>query len=638
MKGKTESKAQEGVLSTKDPNDKYELVELLGEGSYGAVYKAVNRKTEEEVAIKILPAEEDTTKLEIEIQFLIEMSSEFVVSFIEGYNFESEIWIVMQYCAGGSMSDVYDATHTTLSEPILKVIMAFSVLGLNHLHSKRCIHRDVKAGNILLHADGTAKLADFGVSAQMTQTIQKRNTVIGTPFWMAPEVIQETSYDGKADIWSLGITLIEMAEGQPPHYNVHPMRAIFKIPMTAAPVFKKPNNWSSDMVNFLSCCLHKNADDRSTAAELMAHPWIKDEISRIKVEKKCPILKKFFDDHIEIIQNFRNGEEVEEETEIKKDDKDATIKRDSTLPTTKKTLGKTKSWREKKEKEETLRKQKEKRNESLKAPLRNSLVAKKYMDSNAKGNNSLRNSLRSDATGPSGHLKSGSADSPRQRSGSEAPQRVSTVSDVSEIDFTVPIDHSELPSGVEEDDEEDYDIDDLVITDDLVIMNDLDAKRKDSKGDVDDDGSDYSGTLKRLSMRNSDTMQRHGSEASMIEEAAQVNAAMKYFQIPSKADSKSSDRARRANNAAKSSSSSNKLDSLLDDMDSASGSEGINQFHRPTDDGLALHELESQIKQLHKQFETDVIELQRAYTAKQRSIESAIKNLKKSNPVVDYKE
>lgn len=290
----------------------------------------------------------------------------------------------MQYCAGGSMSDVYDATQTTLTEPILRVIMAFSILGLNHLHSKRCIHRDVKAGNILLHADGTAKLADFGVSAQMTQTIQKRNTVIGTPFWMAPEVIQETSYDGKADIWSLGITLIEMAEGQPPHYNVHPMRAIFKIPMTAAPVFKKPNTWSAEMVNFLSCCLQKSTEERSSSTSLMSHPWIKNDIKQIRADKKCPILKDFFDENIEAIIKFRNGDDEEDEeggeepignqddlvtteeetkrtkTNTKKPSKkDGTLNKDATLNATLK----------REAKKETLKKKKDDRNKSLKVPL-----------------------------------------------------------------------------------------------------------------------------------------------------------------------------------------------------------------------------------------------------------------------------
>lgn len=119
------------------------------------------------------------------------------------------------------------------------------------------MYRDLKAGNILLSTDGKAKLADFGVSAQLNNTLSKRKTVIGTPFWMAPEVIQESSYDGKADVWSLGITAIEMAEGMPPHFNVHPMRAIFLIPSKPPPKLTEPSKWSNEFNDFIKCCLVK---------------------------------------------------------------------------------------------------------------------------------------------------------------------------------------------------------------------------------------------------------------------------------------------------------------------------------------------------------------------------------------------
>mmetsp|Transcript_20182 Transcript_20182/g.34037 ORF Transcript_20182/g.34037 Transcript_20182/m.34037 type:complete len:688 (-) Transcript_20182:3070-5133(-) len=671
----TKKEKHTNVLSTKDPHDTYELVELLGEGSYGAVYKAVNRHDQSETAIKILPAEEDTTKLEIEIKFLIEMSSEYVVSFIEGFNFESEIWIVMQYCAGGSMSDVFDATQTTLTEPILRVIMAFSILGLNHLHSRRCIHRDVKAGNILLHADGTAKLADFGVSAQMTQTIQKRNTVIGTPFWMAPEVIQETSYDGKADIWSLGITLIELAEGQPPHYNVHPMRAIFKIPMTAAPVFKKPNEWSSDMINFLSCCLQKSTEERSTAASLMSHPWIKNDIKKIRAHKRCTILKEFFDKNIATIERYRNGdEEEEEEVEVSEsksnnkrrggDDrdrdkeatltKDATLKRDSiSIPKMSRNI----SYREKEEKKETLKKKKDSRNASLKVP-----ISRKHSSNTLKRDGTLHSPLERDLIMDEmpqpkrlDEIKQGSSSS----SFSETPHRVSTVSDASEIDFNPLRSESEVEQRLspnrEDENEDDGFMDDLVITDDLVLTDEhsgAESSRGNRNNDAvldefddEDDGSSMSGTMKRIpsSTNNSSTMQRNLSDTSMVEERGQVSAAMKYFQSsPSgSTTSKAEEKTAHGNNMSSamkgsfrgeklsSSHPNTRLDSLLDGLSAA---EGKDQAIPQTDDGLTFRELENQLKLLNKQFETDVVALQRAYTSKQRSLEAAIKNLKKSNP------
>ena len=540
----------------------------------------------------------------------------------------------MQYCAGGSMSDVYDATQTTLTEPILRVIMAFSILGLNHLHSKRCIHRDVKAGNILLHADGTAKLADFGVSAQMTQTIQKRNTVIGTPFWMAPEVIQETSYDGKADIWSLGITLIELAEGQPPHYNVHPMRAIFKIPMTAAPVFKKPNEWSSDMINFLSCCLQKSTDERSTAASLMSHPWIKDDIKKIRANKRCPTLKEFFDKNIETIQRFRNGEEEEEEEEevegevegdksdvpeektkrsrkAKKEedrDKDATLNKDATLKRDAQSskLSKHKSWREKEEKKETLKKKKDNRNASLKVPIsrKQSYNTLKLDPVQSPMERDLVMDEELPKKNPQHFQKIHSSSS-----FSERPLRVSTISDVSEIDFNGIRDSGDVEARLSpfNDDDECY-MDDLVITDDLVISdgsnaqgNNRNQNRKDVFDDFDDDsGSSMSGTMKRLPANNADSsLLRNNSEVSMVEEAMQVNAAMKYFQSSSPATSSSKGEGKssgsnlgnalkasfKGENRSSNTDPSHRLESLLDDMSVA---EGKDQIVPQTDDGLTL--------------------------------------------------
>eukprot|EP01041_Mallomonas_annulata_P010512 gene10512-21921_t len=297
-------------FATSDPNLVFELVELLGEGSYGAVYKGVHKENGQELAIKIIPSEEDMTQLEQEIDFLQRLKSPYVVSFIEGYLYDMELWIVMEYCAAGSLSDLYEATKTPLNEVQLRGVMAYCVLGLHHLHSNRSIHRDLKAGNILLTADGVAKLADFGVSAQLTNTMQKRKTVIGTPFWMAPEVIQETSYDGRADVWSLGITAIELCEGQPPHYNVHPMRAIFMIPMKPAPTLKDPAMWSAEMADFLGRCLVKKMEDRAPTSELLEHRWILEDVHRIKQGRGLPSLLQLVTDNMDLIKRMRVGDEV----------------------------------------------------------------------------------------------------------------------------------------------------------------------------------------------------------------------------------------------------------------------------------------------------------------------------------------
>ena len=171
------------------------------------------------------------------------------------------------------MSDIMKC-RKTLYEGEIATILKDTLEGLVYLHARRKIHRDIKAGNILLSSEGHAKLADFGVAGQLTDTMAKRNTVIGTPYWMAPEVIQEIGYDCLADIWSLGITALEMAEGKPPYGHIHPMRAIFMIPSNPPPSFRQPDKWSFEFVDFVSRCLVKNPENRATAAQLLQHPFI----------------------------------------------------------------------------------------------------------------------------------------------------------------------------------------------------------------------------------------------------------------------------------------------------------------------------------------------------------------------------
>jgi len=191
----------------------------------------------------------------------------------------------MEYCAGGSMSDLIEAGGGvfTLPEECIRAACASIVLGLEYLHgvTKIC-HRDIKCGNVLMTEEGHVKLADFGVSAELTNTINKRKTVVGSPFWMAPEVIQESHYDGRADVWSLGITVIEMAEGRPPHANLNPMRAIFVIPTKPPPTLADPDNWSPEMLDFIRCCLHKDPSQRYDSALLSSHPFVKKEVIALR--------------------------------------------------------------------------------------------------------------------------------------------------------------------------------------------------------------------------------------------------------------------------------------------------------------------------------------------------------------------
>jgi len=264
----------DGSDKRRDPTNDFELLEKLGEGSYGSVWKAKHLKTGTTTAIKRVPVENDLDEILNEIKIMKQCRSSYIISYYGSYFKENELWIVMEYCGAGSVSDLMRITDKTMNEEQIAVILKDALKGLIYLHSKRKIHRDIKAGNILLNNKGEGKLADFGVSGQLSDTMAKRQTVIGTPFWMAPEVIQEVGYDVKADLWSLGITAIEMAEGKPPYSNIHPMRAIFMIPSRPPPKLTEPDKWSKDFSDFIAQCLTKNPEQRPSAADLLKHNFV----------------------------------------------------------------------------------------------------------------------------------------------------------------------------------------------------------------------------------------------------------------------------------------------------------------------------------------------------------------------------
>jgi len=260
----------------KPAEEVFNVLAKLGEGAYGSVYKALHKESGEVLAIKQVPVDTDLQEIIKEISIMQQCDSPYVVKYYGSYFKNTDLWIVMEYCGAGSVSDCMRLRNKTLTEDEIACICRDTLNGLEYLHFRRKTHRDVKAGNILLNTEGHAKLADFGVAGQLTDTMAKRNTVIGTPFWMAPEVIQEIGYDCKADIWSLGITTLEMAEGKPPHADIHPMRAIFMIPTKPPPTFKHPERWSTDMKDFVSKCLVKNPEERLSATSLLQHPFIRN--------------------------------------------------------------------------------------------------------------------------------------------------------------------------------------------------------------------------------------------------------------------------------------------------------------------------------------------------------------------------
>lgn len=289
-KGSVSSRGEEGrqvnkissssipdYVTREDPSTKYELLNELGKGSYGAVYKARDIKTSEMVAIKVISlseGEEGYEEIRGEIEMLQQCSHPNVVRYLGSYQGEEYLWIVMEYCGGGSVADLMNTTDDALEEYQIAYICREALKGLSYLHSIFKVHRDIKGGNVLLTEQGEVKLGDFGVAAQLTRTMSKRNTFIGTPHWMAPEVIQESRYDGKVDVWALGVSAIEMAEGLPPRSTVHPMRVLFMISIEPAPMLEDKEKWSLVFHDFVAKCLTKEPRLRPTASEMLKHKFI----------------------------------------------------------------------------------------------------------------------------------------------------------------------------------------------------------------------------------------------------------------------------------------------------------------------------------------------------------------------------
>eukprot|EP01104_Vermistella_antarctica_P011315 TRINITY_DN314_c7_g1_i1.p1 TRINITY_DN314_c7_g1~~TRINITY_DN314_c7_g1_i1.p1 ORF type:complete len:817 (+),score=277.80 TRINITY_DN314_c7_g1_i1:241-2451(+) len=262
--------------SGEDPSKTFEVTDKLGEGAYGAVYKGIHRETGFVVAIKELNITENLDEIKKEIDILKKCRNDLVVRYFGCCYKEEKLWILMDYCGAGAVCDIYKKikpVHKTFIEDEIAAIIVSVLEGLVYLHSIGTIHRDLKSGNILINSEGDIKIADFGVSAELGNAV-KATTTIGTPLFMSPEVIDGSKYDSQADIWSLGITAIEMADGVPPHFDEHIMRAMFQISSGDPPTLKTPADWSDNFNDFLRQCLCKDPEQRPTAATLLSHPFI----------------------------------------------------------------------------------------------------------------------------------------------------------------------------------------------------------------------------------------------------------------------------------------------------------------------------------------------------------------------------
>ena len=255
-----------------------ELKELLGKGSYGMVYRGLTPR-HGSVAVKVLPwaLNEVSSELKKELKLLQRCNSAYIVRAFGAFAKPKELWIVMEYCDLGSLLDVMRSMDEPLPEAAIAAACSDSLRGLSYMHTQKrgIIHRDIKSANILLNSEGRVKLADFGVAAQLNSTASKRNTVIGTPHWMSPEVISNGKYDARADVWSLGITAIELAQGRPPHHAMRPvLKVLFAIVSGEPPQLDAPDDFSELFCDFLSAALTKDTEQRPTSGELLQHPFL----------------------------------------------------------------------------------------------------------------------------------------------------------------------------------------------------------------------------------------------------------------------------------------------------------------------------------------------------------------------------
>ncbi|XP_015256275.1 PREDICTED: traf2 and NCK-interacting protein kinase-like isoform X3 [Cyprinodon variegatus] len=318
------------LASLRDPAGIFELVEVVGNGTYGQVYKGRHVKTGQLAAIKVMDVTEDEEEeIKLEINMLKKYShhrniATYYGAFIKKSppGHDDQLWLVMEFCGAGSITDLVKNTKgNTLKEDWIAYISREILRGLAHLHAHHVIHRDIKGQNVLLTENAEVKLVDFGVSAQLDRTVGRRNTFIGTPYWMAPEVIAcdenpDATYDYRSDLWSCGITAIEMAEGAPPLCDMHPMRALFLIPRNPPPRLKS-KKWSKKFFSFIEGCLVKNYTQRPPTDQLLKHPFIRDQPNerqvRIQLKDHIDRTKKKRGEKDETEYEYSGSEEEEEE-------------------------------------------------------------------------------------------------------------------------------------------------------------------------------------------------------------------------------------------------------------------------------------------------------------------------------------
>jgi len=277
------------VVTPGDPNESFKRIKRVGQGASGSVYVAMDLASNQKVAIKQMDLAHQPRKELIVNEILVMKESQHpnIVNYLDSFLVkQNELWVIMEFMEGGALTDVID--NNTMTEQQIATVCLETTRGLYHLHSQSIIHRDIKSDNILLNAAGQVKISDFGFCAKLTDQKNKRATMVGTPYWMAPEVVKQKEYGAKVDIWSLGIMAIEMIENEPPYLDEEPLKALYLIATNGTPTLKSPEKLSRELKSFLAVCLCVDVRSRANSTELLEHEFFKKAGS---LDLLAPLLK-----------------------------------------------------------------------------------------------------------------------------------------------------------------------------------------------------------------------------------------------------------------------------------------------------------------------------------------------------------